>query len=93
MEAYRPMNELAESLRQFINENFLFGVDTDYGDDDSLLENGIIDSTGVLELITHLEGTYDIRLEDDELVPENLDSIANLTRFIHAKREAVQAPV
>jgi len=79
------MSEIAESLRQFITENFLFGVEATFADDDSLLESGIVDSTGVLELITHLESTYDLVIEDDELVPENLDSIQNLTRFIASK--------
>ena len=49
------MNELATQLRKYIDESFLFGVDTEYSDDDSFMENGIIDSTGVLELIAHLE--------------------------------------
>ena len=83
------MNNIATSLREFINENFLFGVEVSISDDDSLVEQGIVDSTGVLELITHLESTYDISIEDTELVPENLDSINNLTRFITSKCESV----
>jgi acyl carrier protein len=79
------MNELANSLRHFITESFLFGVETPFADDDSLLEQGIVDSTGVLELITHLEDAYGIAVEDEELVPENLDSITNLVRFITEK--------
>ena len=79
------MNHLADSLRDFIKENFLFGADHSFSDDQSLLEEGIVDSTGVLELITHVESTYAITLEDHELVPENLDSISNLSRFITAK--------
>ncbi len=79
------MNSIAASLREFIKENFLFGADDPFSDDDSLLERGIVDSTGVLELITHLESTYDIAIEDAELVPENLDSISNLQRFITSK--------
>ena len=54
------MNSIADALREFIKENFLFGADDPFSDDDSLLERGIVDSTGVLELITHLESTYDI---------------------------------
>ncbi|MBN1852361.1 MAG: acyl carrier protein, partial [Pirellulales bacterium] len=79
------MNKLAESLRCFVNENFLFGVDVEYFDDDSFLENGIIDSTGVLELIGHLESTYGIVISDDDLIPENLDSISGLVRFVERK--------
>ena len=84
------MTEVAQSLRQFIRENFLFGVDDRYSDNDSFLENGIIDSTGVLELIAFLEKTFAIAVEDDELVPENLDSVNNVVRFVEVKREPVQ---
>ncbi|MDY0165090.1 MAG: acyl carrier protein [Thermoguttaceae bacterium] len=83
------MDDIAQQLRQFITENFLFGAEAAFADDDSLVGAGIIDSTGVLELIAHLEGEYDIALDDTELVPENLDSISNLVRFIDAKRAAV----
>ena len=81
------MNDLALDLRQFIDENFLFGMAIDYTDDDSFLENSIIDSTGVLELIAHLESMFGISIDDEDLVPENLDSITGLTRFITRKRE------
>ena len=83
------MNELAQELRQFIDENFLFGIKTEYSEEDSLLEKSIIDSTGVLELIAHLEGTYGIEILDEDLVPENLDSINRLVRFISERRDAV----
>ena len=83
------MDDIAQQLRQFITENFLFGAEVAFTDDDSLIGAGIVDSTGVLELIAHLEGEYDITLDDTELVPENLDSISNLVRFIDAKRAAV----
>ncbi len=79
------MSNIAATMREFIKHNFLFGGDDSFSDDDSLLEQGIIDSTGVLELIMHIESTYDIAVEDDELVPENLDSIANLEHFITSK--------
>ena len=85
------MNETADSLRAFIQENFLFGQQVTFSDDDSLLEQGIIDSTGVLELVQFLEEQYQITVADEELVPENLDSIGNLVRFIDAKREVSQA--
>jgi acyl carrier protein len=79
------MNDIGTSLREFIKENFLFGADDPFSDGDSLLEHGIIDSTGVLELIMHLEDTYGMSVEDAELLPENLDSIDNLKRFIAGK--------
>lgn len=84
------MNHIAPSLRQFIRENFLFGRDVTFADRDSLLELGIVDSTGVLELVTFIEDRYQITVEDEELVPENLDSIENLVRFISAKTECLQ---
>ena len=85
------MNDLANSLREFIRENFLFGAEDAFADDASLVELEIFDSTGVLELITHIESTYDITIDDDELVPANLDSIANLTRFITEKLKSAKA--
>jgi acyl carrier protein len=81
------MSDTASILREFIRENFLFGQNTAFSDDDSFLGLGIIDSTGVLELVALLETRFQIRVADDELVPENLDSIENLVRFIEMKRE------
>lgn len=80
------MNDTAITLREFIRENFLFGQDTPFSDDESFLGLGIIDSTGVLELVAILEKQFQISVSDDELVPENLDSINNLVRFIETKR-------
>ena len=79
------MNDVPSALRRFIQENFLYGQEAAFSDDDSFLEQGIIDSTGVLELVAFLEGQYGITVADEELVPENLDSIRNLVRFIEAK--------
>jgi acyl carrier protein len=63
-------------------ENFLFGEDIDLKDDTSFLEEGIIDSTGVLELIEYLEEEFNIQIDDEDLIPENLDSLNNLEQFI-----------
>jgi len=84
------VNDVAKSLREFIKENFLFGEEATFSDDDSFLEQGIIDSTGVLELVAFLEEQYEITVADEELVPDNLDSISNLLRFIASKRELSQ---
>lgn len=76
-----------QELRHFIIQNFLFGQDDgNLGNSDSFLEKGIIDSTGVLELVAHLEERYGIAVSDDELAPENLDSLDRLTAFIEKKR-------
>lgn len=80
------MSDIASTLRAFVRENFLFGQDTPFSDDDSFLGLGIIDSTGVLELVAFLEKQFEIHVDDEELVPENLDSIRNLVHFIETKR-------
>ena len=80
------MNELREQIRDFVVENFLFGEDDELEVDTSFLENGIIDSTGVLELVTFLEETFGIVIEDEELIPENLDSIENVVKYLERKR-------
>jgi len=83
------MNNPAITLREFVRENFLFGQSVPFSDDDSFLGLGIIDSTGVLELVAFLESQYQIRIGDEELLPENLDSIHNLVRFLETKREGL----
>ena len=79
------MEDIKTSIKAFIVDNFLFGTTGSLEDDTSLLEEGIIDSSGVLELITFLEETYDITVDDEELIPQNLDSINNLTAFLNTK--------
>ena len=59
--------------------------DENFTSETSFLEEGIIDSTGILELVTFLEETYEIQIEDEELVPENLDSINNVVQFLKRK--------
>jgi acyl carrier protein len=79
-------------VRQFLAENFPLGEDPDQlPAEASLLEAGIIDSTGVVELVDFIESTYGIRVEDEELVPENLDSIRNIVAFVERKRAAATA--
>lgn len=76
-------------IEDFILSSFLFGdADRMPSRTDSLLETGVIDSTGVLELIEFLEAEFGLQVEDDESIPENLDSIENLARFIAAKTSA-----
>lgn len=74
-------------IRRFIVDNFLFGQeDEQLKNETSLLQSGTIDSTGVLELVVFLEETYNIKVEDDDLLPENLDSIENVAKFIERKQ-------
>jgi acyl carrier protein len=78
--------DLRAKIHQFIIDNFLFGESGNgFKDSDSFLENGIIDSTGVLELVSFLEETFGIQVEDEELVPENLDSISNVVQYLQNK--------
>jgi acyl carrier protein len=78
-------------VRNFIVEKFLFEDDGSLSNADSFLENGVIDSTGVLELVAFLEETFGFQMEDDEVVPENLDSIRSASSFVERKL-SVQAP-
>jgi acyl carrier protein len=78
------------TIRLYILENFLFTDDESIlKDDDSFLTKGIIDSTGVLEIMLFIEETFGIKVEDDEMLPENLDSIDNLVAFIQRKQAVV----
>jgi acyl carrier protein len=80
------MQTIEQEIRQFIIDNFLFGdPDAKLSSDDSLLDRGIIDSTGVLEVVTFLEDKYGMKVQDDELVPQNLDSVNNLVQFVNGK--------
>ena len=76
---------MREQIRKFITDNFLFGADSGLSDDDSLLEKGIIDSTGVLELVGFIEEGFHVAVKDDELLPEHLDSVNRLLSFITRK--------
>jgi acyl carrier protein len=76
---------LRDKIRKFIIENFLFRSGDGLGDDDSFLDKGIIDSTGVLELVAFVEEQFGIKVADEELVPENLDSVNNLANFVDNK--------
>ena len=79
------MNEIRQQLRTYIIENFLFGDDKEFDDSVSFLDTGILDSTGILEVIGFLEENFSIKVKDDELVPENLDSIMNLEGYLGRK--------
>lgn len=79
--------DLRSEIRDYIVDSFMMGRDPEaLADDGSLLDLGIIDSTGVLELVGFLEETYGISVEDEELVPDNLDTVSNLVAFIEHKR-------
>lgn len=79
--------EIITLVKQFIVDNFMFGNESEMvSNDGSFMENGIIDSTGILELIDFTEETYGISIKDNELIPENLDSLDNISKFILFKK-------
>lgn len=85
-----PDTDFRPRLRRFLEDNFLFG-DTLVGlaDQDSFIDHQILDSTGFLELVSFIEDTWQIAVEDEEMVPENLDSLDALNRFL--RRRVVRA--
>jgi acyl carrier protein len=81
------MEHIETQVRQFVVENFLFGEGLDkLKNEASFLESGVIDSTGVLELVTFLEDKFSIHVDDHELVPDNLDSINRIVHFVNRKK-------
>jgi acyl carrier protein len=83
---------IATDIRAFIIENFLFG-DTSYdlGDDVSLIEADLVDSTGILELVAFVETTYSVTIKDADIVPANFDSIGRIAAFVASRNGASQA--
>ena len=82
-------SHITEALRGFIKNNFLFtDKSANFDNDDSFVERGIIDSTGVMELVSFIESKWKFKLADEELVPENLDSVNNAATFIASKQGA-----
>ena len=79
------MSNAKDKIKEFIIENFLFGEAEGLKDDTSFLDEGIIDSTGILELVNFLEEDFEISVDDEELVPENLDSINNVAAYLEKK--------
>lgn len=78
----------SKEVREFVIKNFLFGDGASLQDDKSFLDTGIIDSTGMLELIMFLEQTYGITIDPEEMVPENLDSVDRVAAFAAKKQAA-----
>jgi acyl carrier protein len=77
---------LNDELRSFVIDNFMYGKPCKgFADDDSFLERGIIDSTAVMELVAFLENRYRIKLLDQDLIPDNLDSVNSLARFVESR--------
>lgn len=76
-------------IKNYILENYLFTDDPSaLNDSDSFLQQGIIDSTGILEVVFFLEEEFGVKVEDEEMLPENLDSVDNLVAFLERKTKA-----
>lgn len=80
--------DIADKVRQFIKENFYAASSSDLTDDASLLDLGIVDSTGILEVVAFIEEAFEITVDDAEMLPENLDSIQNIVAFVGRKTAA-----
>ena len=80
------MQDIKGAIRQYILQNFLMGdMGVQLKDDQSFLDHHIIDSTGFIELVTFLESTWNIQIQDEEMIPDNLDSLDCIERFVRSK--------
>jgi acyl carrier protein len=84
-----PTLDIEREVHSFVVTNFLFGQSVDLQPEDSLLDRGLIDSTGVLELVDFIEERYAIKVEDEEVIPSNLDSVRNVTTYVARKLSCV----
>lgn len=91
--AIERMNEAATAatVRGFIVENFLLGKDHGFSDEESLLDSGIMDSTGIMHIVAYLEEAYAITIDDEELTADNLDSVRKIAAFVDRKRAILRA--
>jgi acyl carrier protein len=80
------MNKIIDDLRDFLTKNRLVRRGQAVSDDQSLLGSGIIDSLAVLEISTYITQAYDVQIDEDDLVPENFDSLAAMRSYIERKR-------
>lgn len=85
--------EIKRSVIEYIRNNFFFGAEITADDDASLIETNIIDSTGFLELVTFLEKTFELTVSDEEMTPENLDSVNRIVDFVLTKTKPAPALV
>jgi acyl carrier protein len=80
--------DIKQAVRTYVEQNFLIGSDTKIGDADSLLQMQIVDSTGFLELVNFIEASFGVKVGDDEMVPENLETIDSIDEFVRRKLAA-----
>jgi len=86
------MSTIATDVRNFVITNYLLGRENGFSNDASFMDEGIIDSTGILELVSHLEESYGIVIPEEELIPDNLDSVNRIAAYLAKKlKEPVAA--
>ena len=85
------MEDVAQRIRTFVIDNLLFGQEGAFSNEASFLENGMIDSMGILTLVEFVTETFAISIEDTEIVPENWDSVSRIARFVQTKVSSVQS--
>jgi acyl carrier protein len=74
-----------ESVREFIVENFLFGDEEGLENESSFFETGVVDSTGILEIVSFIEEEFEVKVEDEELIPENFSSVVTIDQYLQRK--------
>jgi acyl carrier protein len=79
------MQDIKAVIREFLLDNFVMGSDAVIADDVSFMKTHILDSTGFIELVTFIEETFGIKVADEEMVPENLDSLLNIEAYLERK--------
>ena len=83
------MIDFKGKIRSFIVDNFLFGDDDGLDDQISFLDSGIVDSMGILEIVNYINEEFQVTVADEELLPENLDSINNIANYLSNKLQSV----
>jgi acyl carrier protein len=82
----QAMQQIERKIRQFVVDNYFFGKDErEFSDEDSFLDKGVLDSLGILTLVSFIQQEYAIQIDDQELVPDNWDSVRRVAQFVHKK--------
>lgn len=76
---------ISDQIKEFIIENFLFGEKNHFDESTDFFQKGILDSTGIIELVGFIEQTFNVSIEDDELIVENFSSLNNITTYLQSK--------
>lgn len=85
------MEQIEREVRQFVIDNFLFGEGAEqFSNGDSFLEKGVVDSMGILTLVSFVQEKYGIEVADEELVPDNWDSVKRIAGFVHSKSQVTR---